>query len=194
MTTAAPAATAALTTFAEVRNRAREIGPKRVGVVLADDDVALAAASDALLEGIAIPVLIGDDSRIRVHAESLGLAELADRAEYVVSDHNAAHAARVAVDLGREGAIDILMKGHLRTDELLHPILDKQNGLRTGRLLCDVAICEFPGINGPRTFDQKRQIILAAIDVLRCLGIAQPKIAIMSAIEVVTDAMPSTGE
>jgi phosphate butyryltransferase len=207
MTTATPAATAALTTFAEIRARARELGPKRVGVVLADDDVALAAASDALLEGIAEPVLIGDANRIRVHAESLGLVELAARAEYVVSDNNAAHAARVAVDLAREGAIDILMKGHLRTDELLHPILDKQNGLRTGHLLCDVAVCEFPGVNGPRlvglsdgginvspTFDQKRQIILAAIDVLRCLGIAQPKIAVMSALEVVIDAMPSTKE
>jgi phosphate butyryltransferase len=205
MNTVISAGTSALTSFAELRRRALGLGPKRVGVVLADDDVALAAASDAMLKGLAIPVLIGDRNRIRVHAESLDLIELADRAEYVSSGHDAAHAARIAVGLAREGAVDILMKGHLRTDELLHPILDKQSGLRTGHLLCDIAICEFPDINGSRllglsdgginvapTFDQKRQIILAAIDVLHCLGIAQPKIAVMSALEVVIDSMPST--
>jgi phosphate butyryltransferase len=205
MTTAG--ATAALATFDEIRRRARELGPRRVGVVLADDDVALAAASSALLEGIAQPVLIGDEKRIRVHAESLGLLELAERAEYVNSVHEATHAAWAAVHLARAGAIDILMKGHLRTDELLHPILDKQNGLRTGHLLCDVAVCEFPGVNGPRlvglsdgginvapTFDQKRQIILAAIEVLHCLGIVHPMIAVISALEVVIEAMPSTKE
>jgi phosphate butyryltransferase len=207
MNPVAPAATGALTTFAELRRRARGLGPKRVGVVLADDDVALAAASDAMLQGIAVPVLIGDENRICGHAESLGLIELAERAEFVSSAHDAAHATQTAVRLAREGVVDILMKGHLRTDELLHPILDKQNGLRTGHLLCDIAICEFPDINGSRlvglsdgginvapTLDQKRQIILAAIDVLHCLGIAQPKIAIMSAVEIVTDAMPSTQE
>jgi phosphate butyryltransferase len=160
-----------------------------------------------MVQGIAQPVLIGDQDRIRVHVESLDLLELADHAEYVACDHDAARAAQTAVRLAREGSIDILMMGHLRTDELLHPILDKQNGLRTGRLLCDIAICEFPSPDGPRlvglsdgginvapTFDQKRQIILAAIDVLHCLGIPQPRIAVMSALEVVLDAMPSTGE
>lgn len=203
MSTAAPEVSTALTSFAELRKRACEVGPKRVGVVLADDDVALTAASDALLQGIAFPVLIGDEKRIRAHAESLGLLELADRAEYVSSPH----AAVTAVGLAREGCIDILMKGHLRTDELLHPVLNKQNGLRTGHLLCDIAFCGFPGPDGSRligmtdgginvapTLEQKKQIILAAIEVLHCLGITRPRIAVMSALEVVIDAMPSTGE
>jgi phosphate butyryltransferase len=206
MPTIAPEVSTPITSFAELRNRASQAGQKpaglkRVGVVLADDEVALTAASDALLLGIAFPVLIGDKARILTHAESLGLLELADRAEFVCSPH----AAQTAVGLAREGCIDILMKGHLRTDELLHPILDKQNGLRTGSLLCDIAISEFPGPKGPRligmsdgginvapSIDQKRQIILAAIDVLHSLGIAQPKIAVMSAVEVVLDAIPST--
>ena len=58
-------------TFAELRKRAREVGPKRVGVVLADDEVALTAAADALRIGIALPVLIGDAERIRALAEKL---------------------------------------------------------------------------------------------------------------------------
>lgn len=193
--------TKAITTFVEMCQRACELGPKRVGVVQADDDVALTAASDALLLGIAKPVLIGNVDAIRRQAVSLGLHELADRAEFVSSDKPA----ETAVRLAHEGRIDILMKGHLRTDQLLHPILDKQNGLRTGRQLCDIALCEYRGEGGPRllgmsdggitvapTLEQKKQIILGAVDVLHCLGLARPKIALMSAVEVVSEAMPST--
>lgn len=189
-------------TFAELRERACELGPKRVGVVCAQDDVALTAASDALLSRIALPVLIGDPDKIRTRAESLGLIALAEQSEYVPSANNAAE---IAVSLAREGAIDILMKGHLRTDQLLHPVLDRQTGLRTGHLLCDVALFEHRDESGPRlvattdgglniapTLDQKRQIILGAIEVLRCVGIVRPRIAIMSAIEVVSEAMLST--
>jgi phosphate butyryltransferase len=189
-------------TLAELRDRARELGPKRVGVVLAEDDVALMAASDALLSRIAVPILIGDERKIRARAKILGLSELIARAEFVAAPD---HAAEVAVSLARQGSIDILMKGHLRTDQLLHPVLDKQKGLRTGRLLCDVALFEHQdaddarlvattdgGLNIAPTLEQKRQIILGAIDVLDCLGIIRPKIAVMSAIEVVSDAIQST--
>src|SRR5215472_13955854 len=93
-------------TFAEMRERARELGPKRVGVVLAEDDVALMAASDALLSRIALPVLIGNKERIWAAAERLGLGELAARAEYIGAGDDAP---QMAVGLAREGAIDILM-------------------------------------------------------------------------------------
>ena len=189
-------------TFAELRERACELGPKRVGVVLAEDDVALAAASDALLSHIALPVLIGDEPRIRARAEALGLDALAANAEYVAAGENAAE---LAVKLARAGSIDILMKGHLRTDQLFHPVLDRQNGLRTGRLLSDVALFEHHdagvtrlvattdgGIAVAPTLEQKKQIILNAIDVLRCVGLDRPKIAVMSAIEVVSSAIQST--
>jgi phosphate butyryltransferase len=189
-------------TFAELRERACERGPKRVGVVRAEDDVALMAASDAMLARIALPVLIGDGEDIRRRAEALGLAELASRAEVVPAGEDAAE---VAVSLAREGSIDILMKGHLRTDELLHPVLDKQKGLRTGRQLCDVAVFEHGDASGARlvattdggltiapSLEQKREIILSATEVLHCLGMVRPRIAIMSAIEVVSKGIQST--
>jgi phosphate butyryltransferase len=189
-------------TFADLRKRGCQAGPKRVGIVLADDDVALRAASDALLSRLAVPVLIGDEKQIRARAEALGLAELAARAEFVTATE---HAAETAVQMARECSIDILMKGHLRTEELLRPVLDKEKGLRTGRLLSDIAFFEHHDATGPRlvgitdgglnvapTLEQKRQIVLGAIEVLRCLGIPRPKIAIMSAVEVVSEEMPST--
>jgi len=192
-------------TFADLRERACELGPKRVGVVLAEDDVALTAASDALLSRIAVPVLIGNERRIRARVDALGLDELAARAEFVPAAENSAE---LAVRLAREGAVDILMKGHLRTDQLLHPVLDKEKGLRSGHLLADVAVFEHcdevhgsrlvattdGGLNIAPSLEQKKQIVLGAIEVLHCLGIPRPKIAIMSAIEVVSEAMPSTVE
>jgi len=191
-----------LCTFAELRKRACELGPKRVGVVLADDEVALAAMADAFHTGLAFPVLIGEEKSIRAKAESLGLSELVANAEFVsVHDGAAAHAVKMA----REGSIDILMKGHLRTDQLMRPVLDKEHGLRNGRLLCDVAFFETRhtsapklvglsdgGINVAPNLEQKKQIVLNAIDVMHCLGMHRPRIALMSAIEVVSEAMPST--
>ena len=105
--------------------------------------------------------------------------------------------------MAREGSIDILMKGHLRTDQLMRPVLDKEHGLRNGRLLCDVAFFETRhtgeakligltdgGINVAPNLEQKRQIVLNAIDLMHCMGLHRPRIAVMSAIEVVTEAMP----
>ncbi len=191
-----------LRTFAELRKRACAAGPKRVGVVQADDDVALTAMADAYLSGLAFPVLIGDEKNTRAKAESLGFSELAAQAEFVSASEDAA---AVAVRMAREGSIDILMKGHLRTDQLLRPVLDKENGLRNGGLLCDVAFFETRhtgeprlvgmsdgGINVAPTLEQKKQIVLNAIRMLHCLGIRRPRIAVMSAIEVVTEAVPST--
>ncbi len=191
-----------LRTFAELRKRALEVGPKRVGVVLADDEVALAAMADAFRIGLAFPVLIGNEQHIRAKAESHGFADLAAKAEFVHAEEGAAvHAVKMA----REGSIDILMKGHLRTDQLMRPVLDKEHGLRNGRLLCDVAFFETShtgearlvgltdgGINVAPNLEQKKQIILNAIDLMHCMGMHRPRIAVMSAIEVVTEAMPST--
>lgn len=66
-------------------------------------------------------MLIGDEQRIRAHAQVLGFTDLLARAEFVSV---AGNAAETAERMAREGTIDILMKGHLRTDELLHPVLD----------------------------------------------------------------------
>jgi phosphate butyryltransferase len=172
-----------------------------VAIVAADDEVALSAANGALHLGIAIPVLIGREDRIRAKAQSLGLVDLLARAEFVSSDAPATTAARMA----RDGEVDLLLKGHLRTDELLHAALDKETGIRTNRLLSDVLLYEDTlagevrlvgitdgGLNIRPSLEQKKQIVRNAIAVLRCLGLARPKVAIMSATEAVSDSVPSS--
>lgn len=94
----------------------------RLAVVVADDEVALSAANAALQLGIAHPVLIGNEAAIQARMRSLGLYELIGNAEVVNTNQPAA----TAVELVRRGDVDILLKGHLRTDELLHAVLDKQ--------------------------------------------------------------------
>jgi phosphate butyryltransferase len=191
----------AIRSLAEMREQARARGPKRVAVVMAEDDVALTAAADALKLGLALPVLIGDEKAIRARAAANNLDELISRAEIIATDRPGPTAARMA----GEGSVDILMKGHLRTDELLRAVLDKAAGLRTGRLLSDILFYEDVlsgerrlvgitdgGLNVAPDLEQKKQIVLNAIEVMRCLGFDRPKIAIMSASEAVSDAMPST--
>src|SRR5208337_4054699 len=190
-----------ITNFAELRRRAQPLGPKRVAVVGADDEVALTAADGALHLGIAAPVLIGDERKIRTKAETLGLSALIATAELVSADD----AATVAVQMARAGDVDLLLKGHLRTDELLRAVLDKQAGLRTGRLLSDVLLYEDNlageirlvgisdgGLNVLPSLEQKKQIVQNAIEVMRSLGLARPKIALMSATEVVSESVPSS--
>jgi phosphate butyryltransferase len=198
---AAQSATQLVKSFAELRRCARPLGPKRLAVVVADDEVALTAADGALRLGIAIPVLIGDAPTIRRKVETLGLSALLKGAEFV----NAGNAATIAADMARDGQVDLLLKGHLRTDELLHAVLDKSAGLRTGRLLSDVLLYEDKlagqlrlvgitdgGLNVAPNLEQKKQIVQNAIEVMRCLGLARPKIAVMSATEAVSESVPSS--
>jgi phosphate butyryltransferase len=187
--------------FAELRLRAQPLGPKRVAIVAADDEVALTAADGALHLGIAVPVLIGDEQKIRRKAESLGLFGLIAGAEFVSADD----AAVVAIHMARDGHVDLLLKGHLRTDELLRAALDRQNGLRTGHLLSDVLLYEDKlageirlvgitdgGLNVLPNLEQKKQIVQNAIEVMRSLRLLRPKIALMSATEAVSESVPSS--
>jgi len=190
-----------ITSFAELRRSVQPEHPLRLGVVVADDEIALSAAAAAHSLGIALPVLIGKQAAIHAKLEALALHELIVHAEYFDADD----AAALAVQLARDGSVDVLLKGHLRTDELLHAVLDKSTGLRTGRVLSDVLLYEDTlagstrlvgisdgGLNVLPSLEQKKQIVENAIAVMRCLGLARPKTAIMSATEAVSESVPSS--
>jgi phosphate butyryltransferase len=190
-----------LTSHAELRAAARRLGPLRVAVVDADDDVALSAVALAAEQQIASVMLVGNEARIRERVDRLSLGASLQAAEYVATDTPAI----VAAQLASEGRADILLKGHLRTDEMMRAVLDKSLGLRTGRLLSDVLLYEDVlsgkrrlvgitdgGLNVAPDLAQKKQIVLNAIEVLRRVGIARPKIAILSATEAVSSSVPST--
>jgi phosphate butyryltransferase len=190
-----------ISTFVALRDQARQLGPRRVAIVVADDEVALTAADRALQLGMASPVLLGKFQNVKAKAEQLRLSALLSDAEFL----DTVDAAADAVQLARDGYVEVLLKGHLRTDELLHAVLNKDTGLRAGRLLSDVLLYQDTltgrprlvgitdgGLNVLPTLEQKQQIVENAIEVMRCLGLERPKIAIMSATEAVSASVPST--
>jgi phosphotransacetylase len=147
-----------------------------------------------------LPVLIGPRAKIEGAAAEIGQA--LDGIEIIDVPHSHA-AAEKAVELARAGKVGMLMKGKLHTDELLAPVVDRTTGLRTERrmshifvldvpnypkplLISDAAINIFPDMNA------KRDIVQNAIDLCHALGIACPKVALLSAVETVTPGIPST--
>ncbi len=192
--------------FSALRRLAQQRGPRRVAVVMADDEVALTALAQAVALNLATPVLIGEVARIREKLATLESGAALDNA-ILISVPNATAAAETAVHLCRSGEVDLLLKGHLRTDQLLHAVLDKQHGLRTGRLLSDVLLYEDTlagtrrlvgvtdgGINVLPTLEQKKQIIANGVAVMHALGCGRPRVALMSATEAVSQSVPSTVE
>ena len=175
------------------------LAPQRCGVVHPCDVESLSGALDAARQGILVPVIIGPQARITAlataHQLDLGGVEWVD----VAHSHAAAEAgARMAA----EGTVDFLMKGSLHTDELIHAVLAEPT-LRTGRRMSHVFRFDVPlyakpllitdaALNIRPDLKEKADIIQNAIDFAHVLGIAQPKVAILAAVETVNPAMPST--
>jgi phosphate butyryltransferase len=191
--------------FSALRRRAQALGRKRVAVAMGDDELALTAMVQAAALKIAQPVLIGEIKLMREKLAQLD-ARLVEQVVFLAAP-DAISAAAMAVALCRSGEADLLLKGRVRTDQLLHAVLDERHGLRTGRLLSDVLLYEDKltgvrrligvtdgGINVLPTLEQKRQIISNGIGVLHAIGLQRPYVALMSATEVVSEAVPSTLE
>ncbi|WP_284264329.1 bifunctional enoyl-CoA hydratase/phosphate acetyltransferase [Roseicyclus amphidinii] len=146
------------------------------------------------------PVFVGCPVKIAAAAVEAG-ADITGIEIIDIPDHRAA--ALRAVALVHEGRARALMKGHLHTDQLLHAILKKETGLRTNRRLSHVFVMDVPGldhllfvtdaaINIAPDLACKVSIVQNAIDLARALGLEQPKVGILSAVETVTPSIPST--
>ena len=171
----------------------------RCAVVHPCDVESLSGALDAARHGLIIPVLIGPESRIRLVAEQHGLDLAGAEIVNVAHSHEAAEQ---AADLAARGDVEVLMKGSLHTDELIHAVL-KRPGLRTGRRMSHVFRFDVPlnskpllitdaALNISPTLKEKVDIIQNAIDFARVLGVSVPKVAILSAVETVNPDIPST--
>lgn len=177
--------------------------PLPVAVVAAASASALRAAGDAAVAGIARPILIGPIAGIRELIAEEAIDGLDDARLLDAAD--APTAARLAVELARQGDARVLLKGALRTDELLRAVLDRDAGLRTGRLLSDVLLYEDTlsgtarlvcvtdgGINPAPDEETLRAIVANAVAVFHALGFDRPRVALLSATEAVTDSVTST--
>jgi len=171
----------------------------RCGVVHPCDAGSLGGALDAARLGLILPVLIGPQERIQHVAQDAGLD--LQGIEILNQPHSHA-AADKAAELAASGNVEMLMKGSLHTDELIHAVL-AQPSLRTGRRMSHVFRFDVPlyhkpllitdaALNIRPSLQDKIDIVQNAIDFARILGVKTPKVAILSAVETVNPAMPST--
>jgi phosphotransacetylase/acyl dehydratase len=181
---------------------ARGLRPIRTAVIHPCDRLSLEGALAARQEGLIEPVLVGPPAKIRAAAAAAG-ADIAGL-EIVEAPHSHAAAER-AVELVRAGRAEALMKGALHTDEVMAALVDSAAGLRTERRMSHVYGLDVPSypkilfvtdaaINIAPDLEAKRDIVQNAIDLMQALGIAQPKVAILSAVETVYPKIPSTVE
>ena len=185
--------------FEALLERAKPLPPLVTAVVCPEDENSLGGAILAAQESIITPILIGNARRIAEVASTIG-AEISGFEIMDTGSHKASEAACRLVNEGKAGAV---MKGHLHTDELLRPMLDKVNGLRVGRRFTHVFVMDVPGmpypllvtdaaINIAPDLTTKIDIVQNAIDLARSLGIDPPRVGVLSAVETVNPDIQSS--
>jgi len=185
----------------ELIDRSKGLPPIRVAVVQAAQRVLLDTLREAADLGLVNPTLIGEPEAIRDLAASAGIRDRTDRIIDAKSDTAAAAA---GVRLVHEGKADVLMKGLIHTDFFMRTLLDKDHGLRLpGRRVSHAFLCDIPSyskllvitdaaINITPDLNAKAQIVQNAIELCHLLGVETPKVAVLSAVETVNPAIPST--
>jgi phosphotransacetylase/acyl dehydratase len=180
--------------------QAQERDPIRTAVVNPTDSVSLVGAVEAAKAKLIVPILIGPAEAIKATARSSGI----DISEYeLVSVASAKAAAAQAVEMALAGAAEVLMKGALHTDALMHAVVAGEKNLRTERRVSHVFVMDVPtyprplfitdaAINIYPDLETKRDIIMNAIELAHSLGIETPKVAILSAVETVNPKIKST--
>jgi len=185
--------------FRELLSLADGMAPMRCAVVHPCDAGSLAGALDATRHGLMIPLLIGPKERIEAVAREAELDLAGCQILHVPHSHAAAER---AAELAANGQVDAIMKGSLHTDELIAAVLQRKE-LRTGRRMShlfrfDVPLYSKPllitdaALNIRPNLGEKVDIVQNAIDFARILGVRQPRVAILSAVETVNPNIPST--
>ena len=182
--------------------RCQALTPVPTAVAHPCDESSLRGAVEAAELGILQPILVGPRDKIEAVAAQFQL----NISGYEIVDAPHSHAAAdLAVQLVREGKAELLMKGSLHTDELMGAVVRTGTGLRTERRISHAFIMDVPNLDRPLivtdaainifpTLEDKVHIVQNAIDLIRALGLDQPKVAILSAMETVNPKVPSTVE
>jgi len=186
--------------FTKLLRRCQSIPPVTCAVVHPCDRDSLMGALEAAARGLIVPVLVGPEAKIR----AVGEAEKVDLSPYRIIDAEHSHgAAETAVRLARSGEVESLMKGSLHTDELMAAVVPSSTGLRTSRRISHVFLMDVPAyprpllvtdaaINIYPDLDVKVDIVQNAIELAHVMGIENPKVAILSAVETINPKIQST--
>lgn len=187
-------------TFHDINSKIKQYHPVTIAVAAADDVEVLQAISEAVKLNVASFHLIGDEKKIRDYSRKINFS--LDSVK-ITNEQDPISASKKAVESVSYGNSQILMKGLVPTATLLKAVLDKEIGLRSERLLSHVALFEIEGydrlifitdaaMNITPTLEQKVEIVQNAIDLARSIGIEQPKVAPLAAIETINPNMQAT--
>jgi phosphate butyryltransferase len=179
----------------------RRTVPASIAVAGGDDPTVLEAVRIASDSGWVHPILVGPEPRIRALAEASDIDLDGITIRHAEGDAIAA----AAVDLVRAGEARALMKGQIATPALMKAVLHHDQGLRTGRVVCQVVLMEVPrdrrrflladtGISVHPSLDERIDILRSALEVAGALWETTPKVALMAATETVKPSMPETVE
>jgi len=173
---------------------------QEVAVAVAEKPSVIEAIKDAQQRDIADAVLVGDQAKIESIAQQVGLGPEGIR---IVHEPDDLSAARMACRVVREGDAQILVKGHIQTDDFLRAVLDKEVGLRSSHIMSHVFILETTSrdkltlltdgaMNIAPDLEGKAEIILNAVYLANVLGIDDPKVGVLAATEQVNPKMQAT--
>lgn len=186
--------------FEEVIEKVKTKGIKKVAVAVAQDEPVLEAIRDANDKGIANALLVGDEAKIKEVAKKIGM----DLSKFqIINECDTKKAALRAVEEVSKGNADMVMKGLVDTATFLRSVLNKEVGLRTGKLMSHVAVFEIPmydrlifltdaAFNMYPDLKAKIDIVKNAVKVAHAVGVETPKVAPICAVEVVNPDMPAT--
>lgn len=180
-----------ITNFQELIDKVKALAmPRTLGVVAAEDEHSIEAAIEAQKMGLVNPVFIGDKKKILSILENINVEN-----EYEIIDvKDPEQAPYIAVKLVHEGKLNALMKGKIDTNSLLRAVVNKENGLATGRLMTHIVLNEIPTYHklllttdgGMVTYpdlDMKKKIIQNAVELMSQLGYSNPKVGCLAAVE-----------
>ncbi len=186
--------------FARLLKRCEGLAPVVCAIVHPCDRDSLGGAIQAARRRLIEPILVGPEAKIR----AVAAAEQVDLAPYrIVSTEHSHAAAAQAVAMARAGEVEALMKGSLHTDELMGAVVPSATGLRTARRISHAFVLDVPAYPRPLMItdaainifpdlEAKADIVQNAIDLAHVLGVEQPKVAILSAVETVNPKIQST--
>ncbi|PJE33265.1 Phosphate acetyltransferase [Pseudooceanicola marinus] len=186
--------------FERLLELAEPLPALKTAVVCPEEPNSLGGALLARRRTLIEPILVGNAVKIAATAAELG--ETLEGIEVIdIPEHRAAAVRGIA--LVNEGRAQALMKGHLHTDDLLRPALDRATGLRAGRRFTHIFVMDVPGLSHPLLVTDaainiapdlktKMDICQNAIDLALSLGIAEPKVGVLSAVETVNPDIPSS--
>lgn len=186
--------------FEELFSHLKAIKTKKVAVAVAQDEPVLEAIKLANDRNIVEAILVGDKDKIEKVAEKL---DMDLNSFQIVHEKDSKKATLKAMELVSTGQADMVMKGLVDTATFLRGVLDKEVGLRTGKLMSHVAVFEIEGIdrlvlltdaafNTYPDLKAKAQIINNSVMVAKACGISNPRVAPICAVEVVNPDMPAT--